>query len=179
MVLYLQVFDMYIIIANIFGIISSIFYCSSQLKTTKHEKLKMHIVCNISDIIQYALLFSISGIVASIVVLMSNASYVFVKRERLRNALVGICAVLEVISLIVIHENKIIMFYIALRVAISIIKLAGKVKYLAYAEFINSVIWMFYDYNAKAYIACVLGIFSLISITYGLIRNKGKLEGYK
>lgn len=55
---------MWVIVANLFGVVSSIFFCASQFKMKKRDKIKMHLVCNVSDVIQYQLLSSVSGIVS-------------------------------------------------------------------------------------------------------------------
>lgn len=39
-----------IIIANIFGLVSGLVFWCSNLKTTKKDRIKLHLICNISDL---------------------------------------------------------------------------------------------------------------------------------
>lgn len=169
---------MWVIVANLFGVISSIFFCASQFKTKKRDKIKMHLVCNVSDVIQYQLLSSVSGMVSGCASFISNCIYVFIKRRTLRLILGTLCGIGELVIILVVHENASMVIYVILKVASFAAKYFGKAKYLSYVELATSVTWMLYDYDVKAYIASAFGIFSVIFIIVGLVKYRGKLEGY-
>lgn len=168
-----------IIIANIFGLVSGLVFWCSNLKTTKRDRTKLHLICNISDLMQYICTYSISGIVDVIIAFTKNMLFLYVKSEKLRNLMIYIVSFCKILILVVVHENIIVLFKIILEILKVIILCKGKIKHLLWIGILDSIVWMMYDFNAKAYVAALMGIGSIISIIVGMIKNRGKLESKK
>lgn len=105
--------------------------------------------------------------------------FLYVKSEKLRNLMIYIVSFCKILILVIVHENIIVLFKIILEILKVIILCNGKIKHLLWIGILDSIVWMMYDFNAKAYVAALVGIGSIISIIVGMIKNRGKLESKK
>lgn len=165
-----------IIVANVFGLVSAVAFWYSNFKKSKKQMLRVHLICNISDCLQYIILGAHTAVANSFVTLLKNLAFLKLSKQRQLFG-VALFGLTKIILMLCVYDNALTLAMVVYEVVSVAVLLRGKTKYMLYLGIINAVIWMLYDFVCMAYIASLLGVFSIVSQVVAVNKNKGCLDG--
>lgn len=161
----------YLIIANILGLISAICYWISNFKKDKKQIVRMHLICNISDLLQYICLYSPTAIIDTGITFIKNLVFVKTKTGKL-----AICfSILKCLCIILFgFEGIITIIAVILEITSILILVYLSEQWVRGHGIIKSIYWIFYDFTHKAIIASIMGIGSVVAISIAMFKNRNK-----
>ena len=164
---------MNIILAQIFRLISSVFYLAGDRSNNKKKIFTFNGIYNFFSGIQYLLLNAITGALCSFLAIFRNIFlYKYGKRVPMWIFLSYLLIVLFLNLLIYDGLITILPFFLVLFYSIALY--IGKVKYIKYSVIITCLLEIVYDFYYHAYVGIIVSILDIILVTISMYKMKKK-----
>lgn len=166
---------MSVFVANFSAFLNTIFYGKSCFKNDKKSILRLHMLCNLTDIVMYVLIGGMSGLANAVASLLKNIA--FVKYDSKRFTV--FFSILRVSLLCLGYEGFITLCFMVIEVLNTLVVIYGaedgfSVKVL---DVIAEIIWIVYDLLFATIFIAIMTVLSTILSFAGVLASKRLRKG--
>ena len=165
---------MALIFAQVFRLISSVFYLAGDRSNNKKKIYSFNAIYNFFNGIQYLLLNAITGALCSFLAILRNIFlYRYGKKVPIWSFVSYLLIVLVLNLFVYDGLISILPFFLVLFYSVALY--TGNIRYIKYSIIITCLLEIIYDVYYKAYVGIIVSIIDIILVTISLYKlNKRK-----
>lgn len=166
--------DPNVLYANIIACIALFFICISYQSPTKKRYLLFQIISNIFYFAQYFLLNAISACLMNILQILKSICFYLYENGKLKinkNIILGIFTVLPIIIGFFTYTTPISLIPIILSIIYTVAMWVDQLVVTYSISSICPIVWIFYNFTFKAYVAGCGSIVEFLFAAIGLVRS--------
>lgn len=156
------------VVANLFGFVSFLVFVISMYRETKKDIARLHMICNICDMCQYAVLHGWNGFTEAAVSLVANMVYAKGDNKRLYAAVS--CVRILLVCLFWEGFPSVLMVFRIVFSCVCMLWLSE--QWVRFSSILSQLIWLFYDLCFGAVVTAVSDGISVVMIIAAMVKNR-------